>query len=57
MVMEEELEWPISWGWLLVLGIVMVISGMLGLGLAFYLTLASVIMFGALIVASGILQL
>ena len=57
MAVEEKLEWPISWGWMLALGIGMVIFGMLGVGFAIYLTLASVMMFGAMAVVSGIFQL
>lgn len=56
MVAEDKLEFPISWGWFLALGISMVILGTLGIFFAFYLTLASVIMFGVIAIISGILQ-
>ncbi len=57
MTVEEKLELPISWGWFLALGVGMVAFGMLGVGFAFYLTLASVLMFGIFAVVSGVLQL
>lgn len=57
MIENEKLEWPVSWGWLLALGVGLVIFGMLGVALAFYLTLASVILFGALALVSGGFQL
>lgn len=56
MITNEEFELPISWGWFLALGISMIILGTLGIVFAFYLTLASVILFGILAVVSGILQ-
>ena len=56
MTANEKLELPISWGWFLALGISMVIFGTLGIAFAFYLTLASVIMFGVLAIVSGVLQ-
>ena len=56
MITNEKFELPISWGWFLALGISMIILGTLGIVFAFYLTLASVIMFGILAVVSGILQ-
>jgi uncharacterized membrane protein HdeD (DUF308 family) len=46
-----------NWGWLLALGILSIILGTIGLGMAFGLTLASVIFFGALLLAGGIIQL
>jgi uncharacterized membrane protein HdeD (DUF308 family) len=57
MSTEGKLEFPINWGWLLVLGVSMLILGIMGVGFAFYLTLASVVMFGALTVGLGVLQL
>ncbi|WP_172592448.1 HdeD family acid-resistance protein [Nitrosomonas supralitoralis] len=57
MTVEEKLELPINWDWFLALGVGMVILGILGVGFAFYLTLASVLMFGILAVVSGVLQL
>ena len=56
-ISEEALEFPFKWGWLLALGIVMIIFGGLGLVFSFALTLASVIVFGALALAAGLLQL
>ena len=56
-ISEEALEFPFKWGWLLALGIVMIILGCLGLVFSFAFTLASVIVFGALALAAGLLQL
>ncbi|MGD8312107.1 MAG: DUF308 domain-containing protein [Gammaproteobacteria bacterium] len=57
MTETEKLELPLKWGWLLALGLSMVVLGTLGIGLAFYLTLASVILFGALALVAGGFQL
>jgi len=46
-----------SWGWLLALGIVCIILGTIGFYMTFALTLASVQVFGILILAGGVLQL
>ena len=46
-----------NWGWLLALGVVMIVLGTIGLYLTFALTLATVLFFGALILAGGVLQL
>ena len=46
-----------NWGWLLALGIVSIVLGTIGLYMTFALTLASVLFFGALILAAGLLQL
>ncbi len=46
-----------NWGWLLALGIVSIVLGTLGFYMTFALTLASVLFFGVLILALGILQL
>jgi uncharacterized membrane protein HdeD (DUF308 family) len=53
---EEKLEFPNNWGWLVTLGLSMLILGMVGVSFAFYLTLASVIIFGAFTLSVGILQ-
>lgn len=45
------------WGWLLALGVFCLILGTLGFGMTFGLTLASVLFFGILLVAGGIVQL
>jgi len=57
MMNAEKYELPARWGWLLVLGLTMVVSGTLGIGFSFYLTLASVIMFGVLALVTGGIQL
>ncbi len=46
-----------NWGWLLALGILSVILGVIGLGMTFLLTLASVLYFGVLMVIGGGVQL
>ena len=45
-----------NWGWLLALGIVSVLLGTIGLGMTFGLTLASVQLFGILLVGGGVFQ-
>lgn len=46
-----------KWGWLLALGILMVVLGMVGLGMTYWLTVFAVIWFGILAVIGGIAQL
>jgi uncharacterized membrane protein HdeD (DUF308 family) len=46
-----------NWGWLMALGIASIVLGTLGLGMSFGLTLASVMLFGALLLAGGVIQL
>ncbi|WP_435102623.1 HdeD family acid-resistance protein [Arhodomonas sp. AD133] len=48
----ERLFGPLeeSWGWLLLLGALMVVLGTIGLGMTFFMTLASVLAFGFLLV-------
>ncbi len=46
-----------NWGWLLALGILSTLLGILGFYLTFAFTLASVLLFGFLILAGGVLQL
>lgn len=46
-----------NWGWLLALGIASIVLGTIGLYMTFALTLATVVFFGALILAGGLLQL
>ena len=46
-----------NWGWLLALGILFLILGIVGLGMTFALTMASVLFFGVLILIGGGLQL
>jgi uncharacterized membrane protein HdeD (DUF308 family) len=54
-ILLEEL--PRQWGWLLALGILMVVLGTLGMGIAFYVTLASVLIYSGFLIGAGILQL
>lgn len=46
-----------KWGWLLALGILMVVLGMVGLGMTYWLTVFAVIWFGILSFIGGIAQL
>jgi uncharacterized membrane protein HdeD (DUF308 family) len=46
-----------NWGWLLAWGICSICLGTLGLYMTFALTLASVLLFGVLILAAGVIQL
>ena len=46
-----------NWGWMLALGILFLILGIVGLGMAIALTMASVLFFGVLILIGGGLQL
>ncbi|NOR80531.1 MAG: HdeD family acid-resistance protein [Methyloprofundus sp.] len=46
-----------NWGWLLFVGIFMVISGFIGLSMEFALTITSLALFGFLMLGGGILQL
>lgn len=59
MNMEADMLQQISakWGWMLALGIIMVILGAAGIGATFALTLATVTFFGFLILIGGVAQL
>ena len=46
-----------GWGWLMALGVVSIILGVIGLGMTATLSIVSVIFFGVLLVAGGIAQL
>jgi uncharacterized membrane protein HdeD (DUF308 family) len=46
-----------NWGWLMTFGIASIILGSIGLGMSFVLTLASMVFFGALLVAGGVFQI
>jgi uncharacterized membrane protein HdeD (DUF308 family) len=46
-----------KWRWLLALGILLIVLGTLGLWMSFAMTLATVMMFGALLVVGGLFQL
>lgn len=45
------------WGWLLFMGIILVILGIIGLGMSTALTITSILFFGFMMIAAGILQL
>jgi len=44
------------WGWLLALGILFIVLGVIGIGMAFALTVASLIVFGVLLLVGGAVQ-
>ena len=46
-----------KWGWLLALGVLLIVLGTFGLWMSFAMTLATVIMFGALFIVGGVFQL
>jgi uncharacterized membrane protein HdeD (DUF308 family) len=46
-----------NWGWLLAQGILLVVLGTIGLGMTFWLTLATVFIFGIFLVIGGVVQL
>ena len=46
-----------KWGWLLALGILLIVLGSLGLWMSFAMTLATVMMFGVLLTVGGVFQL
>ena len=48
---------PFNWKWMLGLGILMAILGVVGLGLTYSLTIVSVLWFGILAVIGGVAQL
>ena len=62
--MEEYANKPLvltdlhkNWGWILALGVVFVILGVIGLGMTAFLTLVTVLYFGILIMIGGVVQL
>ncbi len=55
MVDMEEL--PKKWGWMLALGILLLLAGSLGLYMSVAVTIMTVLLFGALILAGGALSL
>ena len=46
-----------KWGWLLALGVLLIVLGTVGLWMSFAMTLATVMMFGALLMLGGVFQL
>jgi uncharacterized membrane protein HdeD (DUF308 family) len=46
-----------NWGWLLAFGILSIVLGTIGLGMTFGLTLASVLLFGVLLIIGGVVQI
>jgi uncharacterized membrane protein HdeD (DUF308 family) len=47
----------ISWGWLLALGILMALLGLIGLGMTYWLTIVAVFWFGVLAIVGGVAQI
>ncbi len=47
----------VSWGWLLALGILMTVLGVIGLGMTYWLTVVAVFWFGILAIIGGVTQL
>jgi len=45
-----------SWGWYLVLGIVLIVLGMIAIGSAFLMTIASVFFFGWILIVGGVME-
>ena len=50
-------ELPLRWGWLLALGVMMLVLGTFGFYLSTFVTLTTVLAFGAFYLVAGILQL
>jgi uncharacterized membrane protein HdeD (DUF308 family) len=46
-----------NWGWLLALGILLIVLGTIGLGLTIWLTLATVFIFGVFLLIGGVVQI
>ncbi len=57
VVVVDLEELPRRWGWLLALGILMLAAGILGLYMTVAVTLVTVLFYGGLIMAGGILSL
>ena len=45
------------WGWMLALGILFIILGIIGLGMTFAFTMVSVLFFGVILIIGGLIQL
>ncbi|MCF7985794.1 MAG: HdeD family acid-resistance protein [Thiohalocapsa sp.] len=46
-----------NWGWLLAFGLASIVLGTIGLGMTYYLTQATAVFIGALLIVGGVLQL
>jgi uncharacterized membrane protein HdeD (DUF308 family) len=55
--LEEWLHLRKSWFWFLILGIVLIAAGTFAIAAAFITTLASIVLFGILLLAGGVVQL
>lgn len=59
MIVAEDTTKKLSkdWGWLLALGIFLIILGIIALGAAFFVTIVSIWLFGWLLLIGGIVQI
>jgi uncharacterized membrane protein HdeD (DUF308 family) len=50
-------ELPQKWGWLLALGVIQIILGIIGLGMTFGLTIVTIIVYGIFLLIAGVAQI
>ena len=55
--LNSSQELPLKWGWLLALGVLMLVLGTFGFYLSTFVTLSTVLVFGAFYLAAGVLQM
>ena len=53
---EERVQMPLKWGWLLGLGIVLILVGMFSVAVSVVATIASVLLFGWLLLFTGAME-
>src|SRR5258705_10169285 len=53
---EERVQMPLKWGWLLGLGIVLILVGMFSVAVSVVATIASVLLFGWLLRFTGAME-
>ena len=53
---EERVQMPLKWGWLLGLGIVLILVGMFSVAVSVVVTIASVLLFGWLLRFTGAME-
>lgn len=54
---SDKTELPLKWGWLMLLGVMLIVGGTLGVTSAVYLTYLSILVFGAMALTAGLFQL
>jgi uncharacterized membrane protein HdeD (DUF308 family) len=54
---EECLRLEKCWGWFLCLGIILMVVGVMAIGAAFIATLTTIVVFGSLLIAGGVVQI